>query len=93
MTRVLYLTSTPSGLLFRQFWRLGLYGFLPGHLELDFAKIHGLESQGYCSEFLVCILCQNQKLKGWLAIVQKSVLMQCFENPFLKHVLQIYNQS
>ena len=25
--------------------------------------------------------------------MQKCVLMQCFEHLFLKHVLQIYNQS
>ena len=77
--------------LFGQFRVLGL-GLSSGHLGCDSAEIHGLRNRGYCFGFPQWILNQSQKLKGWLAIVRKSVLMQCFEHLFLKHVLLIYNQ-
>ena len=92
-SRVLCLTGASWRRLFRESGRLGMPYLFPRHCGLDSAKIHGLGSQGYCFEFLQWILYQNQKLKGWLTIVQKFVLMQCFEHLFLKHVLQICSRS
>ena len=65
---------------------------LNAKLERHLARPHALGIQGYCFGFLLWILYKNQRLRGWLAIVQKFGLVQCFGHLFLKYVLQICNQ-